>query len=543
MTTPGRHYANVWEAIADRLPDRPALRHGGHEVTWSGFEKRSAHVAGALREIGIGQGDGVAAYLYNCPEYFEIFFAALKIRAVPSNVNYRYSSDELMALLENSGAKVLFFDAALRDQVASIAGRAPGLVLVEVGQAESGERLLAAQAYEELLARSEPAPRIERDEEDLFLSYTGGTTGLPKGVLFNIGQSFGNSLWFRDLFLGETTERSPVDFAVDLAERGTPISSIPASPLMHGTGFIFVSLPTLTAGGVVTTLEKQSFDPHELLATVEATGAQVVAIVGDAFALPIVRALDEGRSGGGRYDEGSLRVLVSAGVAWSAHVKERLFEHLPEVMLLDACGTTEGVAYGLRELRRGDPLSTANFSAAPGLKVLSPEGEELPPGEVGLLAGPTTASGYHGDSGKTASTFRMLDGVQYAVPGDLGRVEADGTLTLIGRGVNTINTGGEKVYPAEVEDAIRECPGVADCLVLGVPDERFGQAVAALVAAEPGYEVSAERVTAAVRKSLAGYKVPRHIHFIDAVPRLPNGKVDHAAALAMAPSGAGGSAS
>lgn len=527
------HYASIWEAIADRLPDRPALRHGDREVTWSGFEERSARLAGALQGFGLGHGDGVAAYLYNCPEYLEVFFAALKIRAVPSNVNYRYSSDELLALLENSGAKVLFFDAALRDRVASIAGRTPGLVLVEVGEGGSHGPPPDTQAYQDLLRRSAPATRIERHEDDVFLSYTGGTTGLPKGVLFNIGQSLGNSLWFRDLFLGETTQRAPADFAVDLTERGTPISSIPASPLMHSTGFIFVALPTLTAGGVVTTLEKRSFDPHDLLATVEATGARVVAIVGDAFALPIVRALDQGRPGGGRYDGSSLRVLVSAGVAWSAHVKERLLEHLPEVMLLDGCGTTEGVAYGMRQVRRGDPLSTANFNAAPGLKILSPEGQELAPGEVGLLAGPTTASGYHQDPEKTAATFWVLDGIRYAVPGDLGRLEADGTVTLIGRGVSTINTGGEKVYPAEVEDAIRECAGVDDCLVLGIPDERFGQMVAALVVAGPGQEVTDEDVASAVRKSLAGYKVPRRICFVEAVPRHPNGKIDHQAAATV----------
>jgi acyl-CoA synthetase (AMP-forming)/AMP-acid ligase II len=310
--------------------------------------------------------------------------------------------------------------------------------------------------------------------------------------------------------------------------------AIPASPLMHSTGFIFASLPTLTAGGTVTTLESRSFDAHELLATVEATGAQVVAIVGDAFALPIVRALDERRPGGGPYEAGSLRVICSAGVAWSAPIKERLFEHLPEVTLLDSCGSTEGVAYGTRQLRRGEKAATANFDAAPGLKVLSPAGEELPPGEVGLLAGTTTASGYHRDPEKTAAIFRVLDGVQYAVPGDLGRIEADGSVTLIGRGVSTINTGGEKVYPAEVEEAIRTLAAVDDCVVVGVPDERFGQAVAALVVCEPGRPIGVDDVTAAVRASLAGYKVPRHVRIVEQVPRLPNGKVDYEAATALA---------
>ena len=280
---------------------------------------------------------------------------------------------------------------------------------------------------------------------------------------------------------------------------------------------------------MVTTLERRSFDADELLAVVESTKALVVAMVGDAFGLPIVRALDEGRVDGPRYDTASLQVICSAGVAWSAPIKERLLEHLPQVTLLDSCGSTEGVAYGIGQLRKGDELSTANFNAAPGLKVFSPEWHELPAGEIGLLAGPTTASGYYGDPEKTRRTFMLVGGVQYAMPGDLGRLEPDGTVTLIGRGVATINTGGEKVYPAEVEDAIRSHAAVDDCLVLGVPDERFGQAVAALVVRQPGSPLTVADVEDTVRRSLAGYKVPRHIGFVESLPRLPNGKIDYEA--------------
>jgi fatty-acyl-CoA synthase len=538
MPATGRHFATIWEQIADRIPDAPALRHGERAKSWRELDDRAARLAGAMRAHGVGPGDGVAAYLYNRPEYFEIFFGALKVRAVPSNVNYRYGSDELWALLENSEAKALFFDVELREQVASVVERPdrPRL-LVEIG-GDASAPLAGTQAYEALLDAAEPAARIERDDDDTFLSYTGGTTGLPKGVLFNIGQSLGNSFWFRDLFVGgDPTTLDPVDFAVDAAARGSSLRAIPASPLMHSTGFIFASLPTLTAGGLVTTLERRSFDAHELLATVEATSTSVVGIVGDAFALPIVRALDEGAPGGTRYDTSSVRVICSAGVAWSAHVKERLFEHIPQVMLLDSCGSTEGVAYGMSEIRRGDQVATANFTAAPGLKVVSPEGAELPPGEVGMLAGPTTASGYYRDPEKTVATFLEVDGQRYAMPGDLGRIEADGTVTLLGRGVTTINTGGEKVYPGEVEEAIRSLPDVDDCLVLGVPDERFGQAVAALVVPEPDSALVADDVSGAVRSSLAGYKVPRHIRFVDNVPRLPNGKVDYETSRVLAASG------
>jgi fatty-acyl-CoA synthase len=531
--TTSRHYATLWEAIADRIPDAPALGHGARQLSWSAFEDRSARLAGALRAHGIGPGDGVGQYLYNGPEIFEGFFAALKIRAVPSNINYRYGSDELLALLESSDAEVLFFDASLGDQVTSAVDRAHLRLLVEVG-GDGPSSVPGAVAYEDLIAGSDPAPRVERPDDDQFLSYTGGTTGLPKGVLFDIGQSADNSVRFRDMFLGRTDALDPVEFAVRQAQQGASMRGIPASPLMHSTGFIFASLPVLTGGGQVTTLESRSFDAHELFRTVDATGAQVLAIVGDAFALPMVRALDEGRPDGGRYDGSTVLAIVSAGVAWSAPIKERLLEHLPGAALLDACGSTEGVGYGFRRVRRGDVVSTANFDPSPGLLVLDPEGRELPPGEIGMLAGPTTATGYHRDPEKTAATFFKVGDQQYCMPGDLGRIEPDGTVTLIGRGVTTINTGGEKVFPNEVEEAIATLTAVDDCLVLGVPDERFGQAVAALVVREPSHELAPAEVAAAVRSSLAGYKVPRRIRFVGAIPRLPNGKVDYDKARALA---------
>lgn len=533
MADTSRHYATVWETIADRIPERPALRHGERQVSWAKFEERSARIASALQNWGCGRGDGVAAYLYNCPEYLEIFFAALKIRAVPSNVNYRYTSDELLALLDNAEAKVLFFDVALRDRVAAIADQAPGLVLVEVGGHEAAA-ISGSLAYDDVLAAADPAPRIHRDDDDVFLSYTGGTTGLPKGVLMRIGQSADNSSLFRDLFFGERTGLSPVQYAVTLAAEGAAPSAIPASPLMHSTGLVFASLPTLCAGGLVTTLSSTSFDAQELLGAAETVRPQVIAIVGDAFALPIVRALDHARSDGRPYDMSSLRVICSAGVAWSAPIKERLLAHLPHTTLLDACGATEGLSYGFSQVRCGDALSTATFQAARGLKVLSPQGRELGPGAVGLLAGPTTASGYHRDPEKTAAAFLVIDGVQYAMPGDLGRIADDGTVTLIGRGTATINTGGEKVYPAEVEDAIRRIRDVDDCLVLGVPDPRFGQSVAALVVRAGGHSLGADEVASTVRTSLAGYKVPRRIRFVEQIPRLPNGKIDYASALSIA---------
>ena len=387
------HFATLWEAIADEIPSAPALTHGGRTLAWGEFEQRAARLAGALRAHGLGPGSVVACYLYNCPEYFEAFLAALKIRAVPANVNYRYGGAELRALLENCEAKALFFDSALRERVASIRHEAPGIrLLVEVGEGACAVRLPGACGYQELIASSEPAPRMSRDEQDVFLSYTGGTTGLPKGVRYTIGRGVANSLRLRQEFLGTSTELGIVDYAAEQARSGHRLVAIPASPLMHSTGFTFASLPTLTSGGQVATLAGRSFDAGELLATIGAVRAQVVAIVGDAFALPLLRALDAGAPAC-RYDTSSLRTICSAGTAWSARIKQRLLEHLPQATLLDFCGSTEGVTYGFRRMRRGEEAVTANFEAARGLRVIGPDRRELPRGEVGLLAGLDPGSG------------------------------------------------------------------------------------------------------------------------------------------------------
>ena len=528
-----RHFATLWEAIADEIPSAPALTHGGRTIAWGEFEQRAARLAGALRAYGLGPGSVVACYLYNCPEYFETFLAALKIRAVPANVNYRYGGAELRALLENCEADALFFDSALRKRVVSVRHEVPGVrLLVEVGEDGGAVRWPGACGYQELMASSEPAPRMRRSEQDVFLSYTGGTTGLPKGVRYTIGRGVTNSLRLRDLFLETSTELGIVDYAAEQARDGNSLVAIPASPLMHSTGFTFASLPTLTSGGQVATLEGRSFDAGELLATIGAVRAQVVAIVGDAFALPLLRALDAGAPSG-RYETSSLRTICSAGTAWGARIKQRLLEHVPQAALLDFCGSTEGVTYGFRRVRRGEGAFTANFEAAHGLRVIGPDRRELPRGEVGLLAGPTPASGYHRDPQRSASTFFTIDGEQLAAPGDLGRIEADGSVTLIGRGASVINTGGEKVYPAEVEEVLNELAGVEECLVAGVPDERFGQLVAVIVVTAADRQLDASDVIAAARRSLAGYKVPRLVVFADDVPRAPNGKVDYAAVEAV----------
>ncbi|HEY6532494.1 MAG TPA: AMP-binding protein [Acidimicrobiales bacterium] len=529
-----KHHANLWEAIADRIPDSPVLQHGDRRITWSQFDDRAARLAQALLGAGIGPGDTVAIDLYNCPEYVEAFFGALKIRAVPANVNFRYGSDELLSILQNSEAKAFVYDAGLRDRVVPMVERAGEIRLwIEVGGTDDPHPI-PALAYEDLVAGHDPAARVARSEDDVWLSYTGGTTGLPKGVLVRMERSITFVLWYRDMLLDEEITVDPVTFAVERAAQGRQVSGIPASPLMHSTGFVVAALPSLAAGGTVTTLLSHTFDAHELFATVERVRGEIVAIVGDAFAIPMVKALDEGHPEGRPYDTTSILAIGSAGVAWSAHNKAALLERIPQVALHDSCGATEGCAYGVNLLRAGDELTTATFKAAPGLIVLGADGEELPVGEIGTMAGPATATGYFKDPEKSAQVYFQRDGVWYAKPGDLGQVHPDGTVTLIGRGTSTINTGGEKVYPAEVEQAISALDDVEDCVVVGVPDERFGQAVAALVQVAPGVTLEADDIATAVRSVLAGYKVPRRVRFVDRVPRMPNGKIDYPASGELA---------
>jgi fatty-acyl-CoA synthase len=538
------HLATIWESIADRLPGQTALSHGTARVSWRDFEQRAARFAAALAAAGVRAGQTVAIDMYNCPEYLEVFFAALKIRAVPANVNYRYLDEELRQLLQQSDAVALVYHAALRDRVFRAAAALPGLrLLAEAGTADPGAGSGAGAGgpgagagggepgvrdYEALIGSHAPAPRIRRPATDVFLSYTGGTTGLPKGVEYVIGDTAGNTrvLGRQMLGLEDVDWDAPaLDRALLLArQRRSPVA-LPASPLMHSSGLIMASLPVLTAGGTVVTLTGRRFDAGELFAAVAATRPRTVSIVGDAFARPMVHALDRQAAAGQPCDASSLVTITSAGLAWSAEVKRAILEHIPQVTLVDACGSTEGALIGSMVSRRGEVLSTDRFLPAPGLRLLRADGTDVPAGsaEAGMFCVPTVARGYRNDPQRTAAAFRTEGGRRYVTTGDWGRRNADGTVTLIGRGSSVINTGGEKVFAEEVEKVIAALPSVEDCVVIGLPDERLGQRVAAIV--QPaGAALDPEAIIAAARRRLAGHKVPR-IVLIAPVPRAPNGKV------------------
>ncbi len=524
------HYATLWEALADAHGDREALVAGSTRRTWTQYEQRAARVAAALGAAGLGPDSKVGLYLYNGNEYLEAQFGAFKGRHVPININYRYLDEELLYLLENSDAEALLFHASLAERVERVRDKASKVKLwVQVDDAGS-ELLPGAVRYEELLAAHDPAPRIRREESDLYMLYTGGTTGMPKGVMYDMGSMVQGfiALAFPAYGLPIPQVHEIPEISRGMWEEQGGLTSIPACPLMHGTGMWLGAMMPHCAGARVVTLTERSFDAHELWRTSQAEGATQLVIVGDAFARPMLRALEEARDRGEPYDLQSLRMIISSGVMWTAEVKQQLLDWHPFV-LIDAMGSSEG-SMGTQVTTRGNIGQTARFTMNPTTRVFTADGRQVEPGsgEPGMVAaGGLVPVGYYKDEAKSAATFRTIDGVRYSVPGDFARIEENNQVTLLGRGSNCINTAGEKVYPEEVEEAVKRHPDVVDCLVVGVDDEKFGQRVCAVASLQPGSDLDGDTLRDFARSKLAAYKVPKEIRIVDEVRRAPNGKADY----------------
>ncbi len=538
------HFATVWEAISDEIGDEPALIHGDVRRSWSEFDDRAARIAAALVAGGLQPDSKVGLLMYNSNEFSEAHWAAFKFRGVPINVNYRYLDDELVYLLDNSDAEALVFHSSLGDRVARIVDRLPRVrTWIEVDDGDTG-RVPGALAYEELIAGLDPMPRITREESDVYMLYTGGTTGMPKGVMYTMG---GMTRGFIDGGFPLIGLTPPADAAAvapmvrDAIVAGNRLVSIPCAPLMHGTGMWLGAMMPQLAGAAIVTLQSRSLDADEVLRTVATENVTNMTIVGDSFSKPLISAIDDAIAAGHPYDTSSLKLIISSGVMWTAEVKQQLIDRIEQVMLLDAIGSTEG-SMGISVTMKGLPPSTARFNQMPTTKVFTDHDREVEPGsdEVGMVAaGGNVPFGYYKDSEKSARTFRTIDGVSYSFPGDLAKVAADGTLILLGRGSQVINSGGEKVFPEEVEEAVKRVVGVRDCLVVGIDDDKFGQAVTAVVSTTGDVEVTEGHVITAVKAELAGYKAPKRVIFVPDVPRSPNGKADYRAAKQLALEGLG----
>jgi fatty-acyl-CoA synthase len=513
------NFARVWDAVAGAAPEREAVVCGETRRTFGELEARASRLASWMSARGIGPDAKVAIDLTNRVEYLEVFYAALKLGAVPVNVNYRYGSDEIRYLLDDSDAKLVVAEDPFEKDVR----KAVRLLRRRLGRRFEPLVLVVGPDYEDAIDAGGADEWRERrgSGDDLIFLYTGGTTGMPKGVMWRNDDLY-VALWQ----MGRPGSEPP-DPLDALAAGKRAATALPACPLMHGTG-LFITLSTLAGGGSVVLLDGVGLDAPRIWDEVERNEVQVLTIVGDVFARPLTAALD---AEPGRWDLTSLRAVTSSGVTWSPDSKRALLAHVPEVTLLDSLGASEGLMTR-SAAKAGDPeIKPARFAVNDRVKVLRADGHEVEWGtdEVGMVAvGGRIPLGYYQDPEKTAQTFRVVDGVRYSVPGDYATVDADGTIRLLGRGSATVNTGGEKVYPEEVELVLRKNKAVFDCVVVGVPDARFGETVVALVQVTEGYYTDEPELRAFCRsRGLAGYKIPRRILFTDTLRRAPNGKADY----------------
>ncbi len=531
---PGWNFADVWEDHADRFADAPAQAQAEQRFTWAQFDRRADGIAATLLDAGLGQQAKVAHYLTNCPEFLEAMFGMFKAGLVPVNTNYRYGDDELVYLWTNADVEAVVFHGTYAATIERIQPQVPSVrswLWVDDG---SGPCPDWAVAYEQAAASADGRVQAPwgRSGDDLYLLYTGGTTGMPKGVMWRQD----------DIFVSlDAPSRRPLPEQPDLGALREKVTkpgppAVPAAPLMHGTG-AFNAMNILQVAGSIVTLVGRSFDAVELLDTIEREQIRSVSIVGDAFAKPILRALDAEPD---RWDVSSLRVMVSSGVMWSAETKQGLLRHMPRLMMLDSLGSSEAIGMATATTTAATTAAatttaerateTARFKLNAFTRVLDDEGGDVVPGSgqrgrVALKG--RTPLGYYKDPEKSAATFVVVDGVRYSIPGDFAEVDADGTVKLLGRGSMCINTGGEKVYPEEVEEVLKLHPDVADAVVVGVPDERFGEAVTAMVEAAPGATVDEQALIAHVKSHLSHFKAPKRVHVVDTIGRAPNGKVDY----------------
>ena len=513
--------ADLVEHAVDLVPDRVALVCGDREITYAQMEDRTNRLAHYLQKQGVKPGDKVGVYSRNGIETIESMIAVFKLRAVVVNVNYRYIENELQYIFQNSDMVALIHEARYSDKVAAVLPTCPLLkTTIVIGDAADGQ-----VSYDEALEQSSP-DFGERSGDDIYMLYTGGTTGSPKGVMWrheDVWRVLGGGINF---MTGEYLEDE-----WDLAKLGAEnpvMTRMPIPPMIHG-GAQWATFQSLFGGGK--TVLHPDFDGHTIWQLVDKHGINLIFITGDAMARPMLDALIEGGPDGKPYDLSTLYLMASSAALFSPSIKEKFLELLPNRMLTDSIGSSETGFGGLSVVTKG-----AEHTGGPRVKidastsVLGEDGHPVEPGsgQKGLLARRGHIPvGYYKDEAKTAATFKEIHGVRYSIPGDYAQVEEDGTVTMLGRGSVSINTGGEKVFPEEVEGALKSHPEVFDAIVVGVPDERLGHMVAAVVQARGEERPSLADLDACARKEIAGYKVPRAVWFVDEIKRSPAGKPDY----------------
>jgi acyl-CoA synthetase (AMP-forming)/AMP-acid ligase II len=512
--------ADLYEAVADAAPDREVLVCGERRLTHRQLEERANRLANALASRGIGEGDTVGLQLANGTEYVEGMLAAFKLRAVPVNINYRYVERELRYLYEDAGIAALIHHRGFGDRVAQSLDQ-PLRALLTVDDGSDLTLPAGAEPYDDALAAADPdRPVVDgRSGDDLYLIYTGGTTGMPKGVVWRHEDIFKSAMGGGDLTQGGDYVSGPKELAERLPENG--IVALAGPPLMHAAAH-WLTFHQLFTGGTVVLMPLGRFDPAEVWETIAREKVFNIVLVGDAMVKPL---LDEVEHHPGKHNSDGLWVVASSGAPLSQHTKDRLNALLPGRMLVDSMGSSETGVLGAKGGQGG-----ATFTLNEHTAVLDADHQKVSPGDgrVGRIArrGHVPLR-YHNDPEKSAATFVEVDGERWALTGDEAMLESDGTVKMLGRGSQCINTGGEKVYPEEVEEPIKAHAAVEDALVVGVPDERWGERVVAVVQPAPGATLDLTTLQQHVRGSVAGYKVPRDLVIVDKIVRSPAGKADY----------------
>jgi acyl-CoA synthetase (AMP-forming)/AMP-acid ligase II len=509
--------ADLFERVVDRVPDRLALIVRDEHLTYGELDARANQVAHRLASVGVGAGDHVGIYAYNGTPWVEAMLGAFKLRAVPININFRYVEEELAYLLDNADCTVVVYDPEFESRLEAVRPRLP--------------KLEHALSVDVTWAKARDAESSERDFEgrssdDHYMLYTGGTTGMPKGVVWrqeDVFMALGQGI---DAITGHKVE-SDTELAEKAAANPFPIVSFMLPPLMHGA-CQWGMLGMMFQGNSVVLTPK--FDVDDVWSTVEREKANAIMITGDAMGRPLIEALD---AAPGRWDVSSLLAVSSSAALFSAPVKDRFFDHFPNLVITDSIGSSEGGFNGLAQVAKDGTAMKGGPTVrpAPDVVVVDDDVTVLSPGcgIVGKVArGGNIPIGYYKDDAKTAATFvTASDGRRYVVAGDFALWEDDGTITLLGRGSMCINSGGEKIFPEEVEAALKSHEAVFDALVVGAADERWGQRVAAVVQPRPGAAPSLDDLTSHCRTKIAGYKVPRELHLVGTIVRSPSGKPDY----------------
>lgn len=530
--------ADLFEMVAEKIGDREALVCGDYRATFTQLDQRANQLAHYMQSQGIKTGDHVGLYMYNCGEYLEAMLACFKIRAVPINVNYRYVGDELLYIFQNANMVACVHGREFIPAIKEILPKVPEMKTF-ISVADDSDFDLAEIAsvdYEEAIAQGSKENDFgERSDDDLFILYTGGTTGYPKGVMWPHKNVFFAAMSGGGAFTG-TPCKVPEDIVDQIA--ASPMSGIALAPLMHGASWWYACI-MLLGGNKLVLNHNRGLNGEQVWDIVEREKLNALQIVGDAMAIPLLDALKENE---GRWDLSSVFMIGSGGAVFSAAKQQEFKEQFPNCIVYNSFGSSESGQMGSDsgQKKEGAEAGLGNVIKSEFMDVIVTEGEGAPrhakPGETGIFSrSGYIPRGYYGDEKKTAETFIDVDGTTWLLTGDAARLEDDGlSMTIFGRGSNCINSGGEKIFPEEVEQALKAHPDVYDCLVVATPNERFGSQVAAVISTRGGKTLTLAEIQEDARKHIAGYKLPRELHIAKEIKRQPNGKPDYKWAEAYA---------